>query len=125
MKKVLFLMRLREPNNEYTTAIFNWYGPLEHLGYEVHYYDYNGYNADDFYEYAKSLKPDYIFHPTYEGFHSEFHRLREFSKVYCIHSDDDWRFDNFSKSCSTRMQSLSGFSILNGPCHFFCWSLAF
>lgn len=97
MKKVLFLMRLKEPNNEYTTAVFNWFGPLEHLGYEVHYYEYNNYNPDSFYEYAKSLKPDFIFHPTYENFHPEFIKLREFSKVYCIHSDDDWRFENFAK----------------------------
>lgn len=90
-------MRLKEQNGEYSTAVFNWYGPLEHLGYEVHYYDYTGYEASAFYEYVKDLKPDYIFHPTYESLHPEFLRLREFSKVYCIHSDDDWRFDNYIK----------------------------
>jgi hypothetical protein len=98
MKKVVFLMRLHEgPGGEYSAAVFNWYGVLEHLGYEVFYEDYNSYNPLEFYEKIKILKPDFIFHPTYESFHSEFIKLREFSKVYCVHSDDDWRFDNYIK----------------------------
>lgn len=97
MKKVLFLMNITENNGEYSPAIFNWYGVLEKLGYEVFYEDYRAYTPDEFYNLVKANKPDYIFHPTYEGIHFEFHRLREFSKVFVIHSDDDWRFDNYSK----------------------------
>ena len=98
MKKVLFLLRVKETHsNNYTPAIFQWYGVLERLGYEVFYEDYTTYNPESFYELVKENKPDYIFHPTYENFHTEFARLREFSKVYCIHSDDDWRFDNYAK----------------------------
>jgi len=97
MKKVLFLMNLREASGEYSPAIFNWYGILERLGYEVYYEDYAQYDADAFYNLVKETKPDFIFHPTYVKFHSEFARLREFSKVYCIHSDDDWRFDDYTK----------------------------
>lgn len=98
MKRVIFLMKIKENNSsEYSPAIFNWYGVLEELGYEVYYRDYNSYNADEFYELVKEFKPDYVFHPTYESIHTEFIRLREFSKVYCIHSDDDWRFDNYVK----------------------------
>lgn len=98
MKKVLFLMKIREDHsNNYTPAIFNWYGILERLGYEVFYEDYSTYNPESFYELVKENKPDFIFHPTYENFHAEFVRLREFSKVYCIHSDDDWRFHDYVK----------------------------
>ena len=98
MKKVLFLMKIKEAHSDnYTPAMINWYGALEYLGYQVHYEDYSNYNAEAFYELVKEMKPDYIFHPTYELFHFEFVRLKEFSKVYCIHSDDDWRFDNYVK----------------------------
>lgn len=98
MKRVVFLMKIKEHNsNEYSPAIFNWYGILEELGYEVYYEDYSSYNADEFYKLVKESKPDYIFHPTYEPLHTEVVRWREFSKVYCIHSDDDWRLDNFVK----------------------------
>jgi hypothetical protein len=98
MKKVIFLMKIKEAHSDnFTPAMFNWYGILEYLGYEVMYEDYSNYNPDNFLDLVKKEKPDYIFHPTYDSFHSEFVRLREFSKVYCIHSDDDWRFDNFTK----------------------------
>ena len=98
MKKVLFLMKIKEDHSDnFTPAMFNWYGVLEYLGYNVIYEDYNNYDPDLFLELVKKEKPDYIFHPTYDKLHSEFVRLREFSKVYCIHSDDDWRFDNFAK----------------------------
>lgn len=89
-------MKIRE-GISYTPAMHQWYGILEYLGYDVHYEDYSEYQADDFYKKMKTLKPDYIFHPTYENFHTEFIRLREFSKVYLLHSDDDWRFDNYAK----------------------------
>ena len=98
MKKVLFLMKIKESHSDnYSPAIFNWYGILEKLGYEVYYEDYTNYNSEEFYKLVKSHKPDYIFHPTYEGFHAEFIKLREFSKVYCIHSDDDWRFNDYAR----------------------------
>ena len=98
MKKVLFLLRIKESHSDnYTAAIYQWYGILEHLGYEVYYEDYNAYNPEAFYQLVKEHKPDYIFHPTYENFHAEFQRLREFSKVYCLHSDDDWRFNDYAK----------------------------
>jgi hypothetical protein len=97
MKSVLFLMNIKEPSGEYSPAIFNWYGVLERLGYKVYYEDYTKYNPDEFYQLVKENKPDYIFHPTYTSLHSEFIRLQEFSKVYCIHSDDDWRFNDYIK----------------------------
>jgi hypothetical protein len=98
MKKVLFLMKIKEDySNNYTPAVFNWYGILEKLGYEVFYEDYSRYNAEEFYQLVKQNKPDFIFHPTYDRLHTEFARLREFSKVYCIHSDDDWRFNDYIK----------------------------
>lgn len=90
-------MNLREPSGEYSPAIFNWYGILERMGYEVYYEDYSQYDPDAFYLLVKETKPEFIFHPTYVKFHSEFIRLREFSKIYCIHSDDDWRFEDYVK----------------------------
>lgn len=96
-KKVVFLMHERKPTGEYSPAIVNWYGILERFGYDVYYEDYRQYDPEKFYIQMKEFKPDYIFHPTYDKIHTEFHRLREFSKVYVIHSDDDWRYDNFAK----------------------------
>lgn len=90
-------MNLKEPSGEYSPAIFNWYGILERMGYKVSYEDYAHYNPNAFYELVRQTRPDYIFHPTYHNLHTEFARLREYSKVYCIHSDDDWRFDSYIK----------------------------
>lgn len=98
MKKALFLLRIKETHaDNYTADMHNWYGVLEYLGYDVMYEDYRNYEPDAFYNLVRETKPDYVFHVTYESFHPEFVRLREFSKVYCIHSDDDWRFDNYTK----------------------------
>lgn len=98
MKNVIFLLRLKETHaDNFTADMMNWYGILEYLGYNVMYEDYRNYESEAFYMLVKEKKPDYIFHVTYEPFHPEFVRLREFSKVYCVHSDDDWRFDNFVK----------------------------
>lgn len=95
-KKVVWLFREFD-NNEHSSAVIFWYGVLENLGYEVIYYPYENYNPDKFYDEMKSYKPHYIFHAVYDGLHAEFYRLREFCKVYVVHSDDDWRFDNHSK----------------------------
>lgn len=96
MKKVVWLFKEYE-NNEHSSAVIFWYGILEQLGYEVIYYPYEDYNPDKFYEEMKLYKPDYIFHCVYDGLHLEFQRLREFCKVYVVHSDDDWRFNDHSK----------------------------
>jgi len=96
MKNVLFLINIYE-NNQYSSAMMYWYGILEKLGYNVYYEDYNEYNPDKFYQLIKDNKPDYIFHPTHRNIHTEFLKLREFSKVYLLHSDDDWRYDNYKK----------------------------
>jgi len=97
MKRVVFLFHERTPTGEYSPAIINWYGILERFGYDVYYEDYNVYNPGEFYSKMKKFKPDYIFHATYDKLHVEFQRLREFSKVYAIHSDDDWRYDTYTK----------------------------
>jgi len=96
MKNVVWLLMEKE-RNENSTAIVFWYGILEQLGYNVIYYPYENYETNKFYNDMKSYKPDYIFHPCYHNLHLEFVRLREFSKVYVIQSDDDWRFDTYSK----------------------------
>jgi len=100
MKTVLFLINVHKQygdNQEYSPAMRFWYGILEKLGYNVYYEDYNHYDPDNFYQLVKEHRPDYIFHPTLKNIHTEFLRLREFSKVYLVHSDDDWRYDNYKK----------------------------
>lgn len=96
MKKVVWLLREYE-NNEYSPAIIFWYGILEKLGYDVIYYPYETYNPEEFYQEMKTHKPDFIFHPCYDTLHTEFARLREFTKIYVVQSDDDWRFENYAK----------------------------
>jgi hypothetical protein len=98
MKKVVFLMEEKDrARDEYSSAIIWWYGILEKLGYEVTYYDYLNFNFDNFYKEIKDFKPDFIFHPTYDKIHTEFIKLQELAKTYVIHSDDDYRFDQFAK----------------------------
>lgn len=96
MKKVVWLMREYE-NGEHSAAVIYWYGILESLGYKVVYYPYETYNADAFFFEMREYKPDFIFHPCYETLHTELVRLREFTKVYVIQSDDDWRFSSYAK----------------------------
>jgi len=84
-------------NNEHSSAIVFWYGILEQLGYEVIYYPYETYETEKFYAEMKEYKPNYIFHPCYDQLHLEFIRLREFTKVYVVQSDDDWRFENYAR----------------------------
>lgn len=116
MKKILFLMHLQQPDKtEYSPAIFNWYGILEKMGYEVYYHEYNNFNFDEFYNLVKENKPDYIFHPTYTQFHSEFIKLREFSKLFLIHSDDDWRFNNYAKLWIPFSDGAIGYQNISQP----------
>ena len=96
MKKIVWLLKTQE-NGEYSSAIIFWYGILEKLGYEVIYYPYEEYSFDKFYSEMKEYQPDFIFQPCYDKLHSEFVKLREFTKVYVVQSDDDWRFDNYAK----------------------------
>jgi hypothetical protein len=98
MKKVVFLMEEKDrARDEYSSAIIWWYGILEKMGYEVLYYDYLNFNFDNFYKEVKEFGADFIFHPTYDKVHTEFIRLQEFAKTYVIHSDDDFRFNEFAK----------------------------
>jgi len=96
MKKVVWLLKEYE-RGEYSPAIVYWYGILEQLGYDVTYYPYETYDPEQFYVDMKEHKPDIILHPCYETLHIEFHRLREFSKVFVVQSDDDWRFEQYAK----------------------------
>lgn len=100
MKKVVWLLKEFETwtgQKEYSPAINWWYGGLEKLGYNVIYYAYENYDADTFYKEMKEYKPDYIFHPCYDKIHTEFENLKEFTQIYVVQSDDDWRYENFAK----------------------------
>ena len=100
MKKIVWLVREYENNyggTEYSPAINFWFGTLERLGYEVKYYPYENYEAETFYQKMKEYKPDYIIHACYEQIHTEFVKLREFTKVLIIQSDDDWRYSTYAR----------------------------
>jgi hypothetical protein len=98
MKKVVWLMNEKNPTKtDYSIAINFWYGVLENLGYEVAYSMYEEYNVDNFYNQIKNFKPNFVIVPGYNLIHTEFIRLKEFTKVYVLQSDDSWRFDNFCK----------------------------
>lgn len=96
MKKIVWLFNETHPRGEYSPAVYWWYGILERLGYEVVYYPYESYNKDTFLQDMKNYKPDYIFHACYDTVHYEFAELLNFTKVYVLQSDDDWRFENFA-----------------------------
>lgn len=96
-KKVLWLMNLKK-GNDYSPGIIFWYGILEALGYEVMYHDYAEYlekGIDDFYARAKEFNPNFIIVDAYDKVHTELIRVREFTKLYVLQSDDRWRYANF------------------------------
>jgi hypothetical protein len=97
MKKAVWLLNEYEDKNNHSIAITFWYGILEQLGYKVIYYPYETYEPEKFYQEMKEYKPDFIFHPCYTTLHTEFVKLREFTKIYVVQSDDDWRFENYAK----------------------------
>lgn len=97
MKKIVWLLNEYEDANNHSIAVTFWFGNLEKLGYRVIYYPYENYNPEKFYLEMREYRPDFIFHPCYTVLHTELVRLREFSKVYVIQSDDDWRFENYAK----------------------------
>lgn len=78
-------------------AFIWWYGVLENMGYEVVYSSYEDYDSDEFYYSIKDYNPDFVIHPAYDKIHTEFLKLREFTKVYVLQSDDRWRYANFSR----------------------------
>jgi|TARA_R110001592_G_scaffold98243_2_gene280764 hypothetical protein len=93
-KKIVFSLRYRSNKNpnDYSIAMTYWYGVLDRLGYEVLYYDYDGYDIDDLYNTIKEFKADYFIHTNYlVGVHKEFDKIRELCKVFLL-STDAYRF---------------------------------
>lgn len=96
MKKIVWVFNEYQ-KGEYSPAIIWWYGILEKFGYEVLYYPYEKYNSKSFYTSIKEYNPDFVIHICYDKIHTEFIRIREFSKLYVLQCDDRWRYDDFSK----------------------------
>jgi|TARA_B100000073_G_C23735887_1_gene572150 hypothetical protein len=88
-KKVIWLFKTeRKSREDLSAAAVFWYGVLENMGYEVVYQNYYEYNAEEFYNSAKAYNPDFIICANYMDYiHTEFQRLREFSKVFLLTSD--------------------------------------
>lgn len=61
------------------------------------YYAYEDYNIEELVELVKQNKIDYIIVAAYSEIHTEMIRLREYSKLYVLQSDDRWRYPIFSK----------------------------
>lgn len=100
MKKRRAIWVINEQNklkNDISSAIQFWYGILEGLGYEVAYYPYENYNIDELYHSAKAFQPNLVLFGAYTTLHTEVVRLREFTKVFVVQSDDDWRFDDYAR----------------------------
>ena len=97
-KKIVWLFKeKRKIRDEYSAAVTWWYGILENLGYEVIYHPYEEYDNDEFYRSIKEYNPDFVFHVCYDKIHTEFIKLKDFTKVYVVQCDDDYRYDNFAK----------------------------
>jgi len=98
MKKVLWVMNsYNSKHTDMSPALVWWYGVLEKLGYEVFYYPYEEYNIEDLYETVRDNRPDFVIVAAYDQIHTELIRLKEYSKVYVLQSDDRWRYANFSR----------------------------
>jgi len=96
MKKIVWLMNERK-GFDISPGMIWYYGILENMGYEVVYSSYEDYNSDEFYYSIKDYNPDFVIHPAYDKIHTEFLKLREFTKVYVLQSDDRWRYADFSR----------------------------
>ena len=95
---MVWLLNEKNPTKtDYSIAINFWYGVLENLGYEVAYSPYEEYSIDGFYEQIKNFRPYFVIVPGYNIIHTELIRLKEFTKIYVLQSDDSWRFENFCK----------------------------
>jgi hypothetical protein len=88
-KKVIWLFRTeRKSRNDVTQAVVYWSGILENMGYEVVYQNYHEYNVEEFYDSAKAYNPDFIIVVNYMNqLHTEFQKLREFTKVFLLTAD--------------------------------------
>lgn len=98
MKKVVWVMNIRDKTGLYNSpAVIWWYGILEVLGYEVTYYPYENFDFEDFYETIKDYRPDFVIIAAYDKIHTELIRLKPYTKIFVLQSDDRWRYDNFGK----------------------------
>lgn len=98
MKKVIWVMNIRDKTGLYKSpAIIWWYGILEVLGYKVIYYPYENFKFENFYEIIKDYRPDFVIVTAYDEIHIELIRLKPYTKIFVLQSDDRWRYDNFGK----------------------------
>lgn len=84
MKKAIFLLKIKKPDDSYTESIIVHHGILEALGYEVMYSDYDTYNQEEFYNSVKEYQPNFVIICAYHAIHIELIKLREFTKVYVM-----------------------------------------
>jgi len=97
-KKIVWLFKTKRKNrDEHSSSTMWYYGILENLGYDVVYHPYEDYNESECYELIKQYKPDYVFHVCYDKIHPEFLKLKEFTKLYVVQHDDDYRYDTYAK----------------------------
>lgn len=98
MKTVIMSWNEIEAGTKWQGLSMNlWHGILEFLGYDVYYYDYAHYNAEDFYKQCKEVNASYVFQAAYSNIHPEFIRLRQFAKVFLLHADINYRYDIWTK----------------------------
>lgn len=98
MKKIVWVMNTRDKTGLYNSpAVIWWYGILENLGYEVTYYSYEQYNIEDFIDSIKEYKPDFTIVAAYSTLHTELIKLKPYTKLLVLQSDDRWRYDIFGK----------------------------
>ena len=98
MKKIVWIMNTKDQTGLYnSSAVTWWYGILENMGYDVVYYPYENWNIEEFLDLIKDYKPDFTIMAAYDKIHTELIKLKPYTKVYVLQSDDKWRYHNFSK----------------------------
>lgn len=97
-KKVLWIMNeYNSTKTDMSAALVWWYGILENLGYEVYYYEYEKYDIEDLTKLVRDHQINFTIVAAYADIHTELIRLKPYTKVYVLQSDDRWRYANFSK----------------------------
>ena len=115
MKKIVMSWTEKEGGTNWQGLSANlWSGILEHFGYEVYYYDYAGYDADDFYAQCKDIGADFVFQAAYSTIHSEFVKLKQFAKVFLLHADLNYRYDIWTRFHVPFIDGLISFDEGNG-----------
>ena len=98
MKKIILVLNIKDKHKLYNSPELNQIeGILENIGYNVIYYAYENWNIDEFFELVKKNKPDFVFIYAYNKIHTELIKLKPYTKIVVLQSNDERNYYSFGK----------------------------